>query len=106
MNNKKCSSKKHKEINSVSYCQECRIYMCNKCENHHSELFQNHHQYKLDKDINEIFTGYCKENNHLDKLKFFCKNHNKLCCSSCITKIKGKDFGQHSECDVCIIRAR
>ena len=103
MNNKKCSSEKHKETNSVSYCQECRIYMCNKCENHHSELFKNHHQYKLDKDINEIFTGYCKENTHLDKLKFFCKNHNKLCCSSCITKIKGKDFGQHSECDVCII---
>ena len=84
----KCSSKKHEEINAICYCQECKIYMCNKCENFHSELFQNHHQYKLEKDMNVIFTGFCKEKDHFDKLEFFCKNHNILCCAACISKIK------------------
>ena len=102
-NNKKCSLKKHEEINAISYCQECKIYMCNKCENHHIELFQNHHEHKLDKDINEIFTGFCKEINHFDKLEFYCKNHNKLCCTACISKIKREGKGQHTDCDVCNI---
>ena len=35
--------------------------------------------------------------------KFFCKNHNQLCCTACITKIKGKEYGQHTDCDICII---
>jgi hypothetical protein len=78
-----------------------------KCEKLHSELFLNHHQYKFDKeknDINEIFTGLCKEKNHSIELRYFCKTHNKLCCSECITKIKGSDFGQHSDCNVCTIK--
>ena len=78
MQEKKCSLIKHKEITATNYCPECKIYMCNKCENHHSELFQNHHQVKLDTDIKLLFTGFCKEENHLDKLEFFCKDHN-LC---------------------------
>ena len=100
----KCSSKIHKEINGIYYCPECKIYMCNKCENHHSELFQNdHHIFKLDKDIKQIFTGFCQEENHLDKLEYFCKTHNQLCCASCIAKIKKKGKSQHIDCDVCLI---
>ena len=105
-NLQKCSLLHHKENNAISFCQECKIYMCNKCEKLHSELFLNHHQYKFDKEknnVNEIFTGLCKENNHSIELKYFCKTHNKLCCSECITKIKGSDFGQHSDCNVCTI---
>ena len=102
-NNKKCTLKKHEDINAISYCQECKIFMCNKCENHHSELFQNHNVYKLDKDISEIFTGFCKERNHLEKLEFFCKDHNSLCCASCISKIKREGKGQHTDCNVCNI---
>ena len=101
---KKCSSKKHEEKNAIYYCPECKIYMCNKCENYHSELFQEHHQYNCDKDIDLIFTGFCKEKNHLEKIEFFCKTHNQLCCASCITKIKVDDKGQHKDCDVCIIK--
>ena len=100
---KKCSSKKHEEINAICYCQECKIYMCNKCENFHSELFQNHHQFKQEKDMNEIFTGFCKEKDHFDKLEFFCKNHNILCCTACISKIKRVGKGQHTDCTVCNI---
>ena len=78
--------------------------MCNKCENIHEKLFKKyHHCYKLDKDINEIFTGLCKEENHNEPLEYFCKIHNKLCCVSCICKIKGKGKGFHKDCDVCFI---
>ena len=56
-----------------------------------------------DKNIDEIFTGICTEENHSDKLIYFCKNHNKLCCAECITKIKAKKNGQHKDCDVCLI---
>ena len=100
---KKCSSKKHKEIDAVFYCPECHIYLCHKCENYHSDLFETHHCYNLNANIYEVFTGICKEEDHLDKFKYFCKNHNKLCCASCISKIIGKGNGQHTNCDVCFI---
>ena len=102
----KCSLKKHEELEAIIYCQECKMNMCNKCEILHTELFENsHHQYKLDKNINEIFTGLCKEKGHLNKLEYFCTNHNQLCCAACISKIKGKGNGKHTDCNVCFIEA-
>ena len=65
-------------------------------------MFKNHNPYNSNKE-DEIFTGFCKEENHYDKLNYFCKNHNKLCCASCITKIKSKGNGQHTDCNVCNI---
>ena len=103
----KCYSKGHEEIMPNYYCPQCKIYICKKCEISHSNLFyqKDHRLINLDEDkeINDIFTGYCKENNHLEKLEFFCKNHNKLCCSSCIIKIKKEGKGQHANCDICLI---
>ena len=99
----KCTFKDHKEIDAICYCIECKIYMCNKCENLHSKLFNNHHNYKSDKDINEIFTGICKEKEHNEQLEFFCKTHNALCCASCLCKVKKKGKGQHKDCEVVII---
>ena len=78
--------------------------MCNKCEKLHSEICKNHHQYKLDKNLKYIFTGYCKEKNHINELEYFCKDHNNLCCAECITKIKDIKNGQHSDCNVCLIK--
>ena len=102
---KKCSSKKHLEIDAIYYCQECKIYLCNKCQNHHSELFENHQLYNLDKDINnEIFIDICQIENHIDKCEYFCKTHNILCCVACIAKIKSENNGQHKDCDVCLIK--
>ena len=102
----KCSLKNHKENDAISFCQECRINMCNKCDKLHSELFQDHNQFKLENniDITKIFTGFCKEANHPDKLKYFCKTHNVLCCAECITKIKTQESGQHSDCKICTIK--
>ena len=102
---KKCSLKQHLEIDAISYCQLCKIYMCNKCVKNHSELFKNHNQIKLEKssDKSILFTGICEEKNHKDELKYFCKIHNELCCAECITKLKGKENGQHSDCNICFI---
>ena len=102
--NKKCSNKKHSELNAVSYCVYCNLYLCNKCVNMHIEYLSSHNIINLDKNNKEeIFTGICKEINHKDKLKFYCKNHNELCCAACITKLETKGYGQHKDCDVCII---
>ena len=105
LNEKECSLKTHQENIAILFCYECKIYMCNKCEKLHAELHPEHNQYKLDSNnnIKEIFIGLCYENNHLYDLKYFCKNHNKLCCAECITKFKGKGHGQHSDCEVCSI---
>ena len=102
-NVKKCSLKKHENIDAISYCIECNVFMCNKCLNYHKEFLEIHHNYNLNKNFEEIFTGICKEENHKNELNFFCKNHNKLCCLACICRIKSQGIGQHSDCDVCLI---
>jgi len=104
MENKKCSSESHEETNATSFCSECKIYMCNKCDKIHSTLFKNHHTYNLSTNVNEIFTGICKEEKHNIEIEFFCKTHNLLCCSSCITKIKDEYHGKHTDCEVCLIK--
>ena len=81
---KKCSSKEHGEIDAINYCVECKVYMCKNCINFHSKLLQNHHIYGINEEMKDIFTGFCKEENHDIKLEFYCKNHNILCCAACI----------------------
>ena len=103
-NIKKCSFQNHKENIAILFCQECKIYMCKKCEKHHSELFNNHRQLIISQEEDDIFTGLCNEKNHLIELKFFCKTHNKLCCAECITKIKGDEYGQHTNCEICTLK--
>ena len=96
----KCSYVEHKEIDAINYCAECKKYMCNKCSNYHKGFFEYHILYNIDKDIKDIFTGFCKEENHNDKLEYLCKTHNKLCCLACLCKIKDEIYGQHKDCDV------
>ena len=99
----KCTSIDHEALDAIIYCQQCRVYMCNKCEIFHSKLLKNHQTNKLDKNLKDIFTGFCKEENHLGKLEFFCETHNCLCCSDCLCKIKIKGKGNHLDCTVCIL---
>ena len=101
--NQKCSIKSHKDLVVIKYCEQCKIFMCNKCLNHHKELFENHQLINLDKNNNEIFIDLCKKIGHEKKFEFFCKTHNELCCIGCITKIQEKGYGQHKDCDICII---
>ena len=101
---KKCLYKEHKDIDAISYCQECKVYMCNKCSNHHQGLCENHHQINLDNNNKQSFVDICKEENHPMKLEYFCKNHNILCCAACIAKLKGKGGnGKHKDCDIDLI---
>ena len=100
--NKKCSFKEHKDIDAISYCQDCEIFICNKCANYHQGLFENHRITNINGE-KDIFFDICKEKNHPMKLEFFCKTHNKLCCAACIAKIDTNGYGQHKDCDVCII---
>ena len=98
-NQKKCSNKKHAEIDAISYCQECKKYFCNKCQNHHVEILEDHKIINLNR-VNEAFIDLCKEKNHPNKLEYFCKEHNSLCCVACTSKIKNVWYGQHFDCDV------
>ena len=95
---KKCSSKKHSDIDAISYCNNCKKYFCGKCLTFHFDLFENHKLTDIDKTIDESFFDICA--NHKIHFEFFCKNHNQLCCSSCICKIKNELYGQHTDCDV------
>ena len=87
--NAKCSSSKHADVNAVSFCPDCKKYFCNKCQNFHSEIFENHKVINLNQK-DEIFVDKCKEENHPNKLEFYCKDHNILCCVACISKYKEK----------------
>ena len=100
---KKCSSKKHGEIDAINYCIECKVYMCKNCLNFHSKLQKDHHIFSINEEIEETFTGFCKEENHNIKLEFFCKNHNILCCALCICKMKEKGYGIHKDCETYVI---
>ena len=101
--NKKCSSEEHKEINAISYCCNCQVFMCNKCEQFHSNLLKNHKVYKIDYYLKQEFTGFCKEEKHNNELEYYCKTHNTLCCVACIAKIKNKNNGKHADCVICNI---
>ena len=103
--NIKCSFKEHKDIEDISYCFKCNVYLCDKCEDYHKGLLENHKINDLDSITDQICTGLCNEENHNNiKLEYFCKNHNQLCCGLCISKIKGNGNGQHNDCDVCLIQ--
>ena len=100
---KKCSTKNHSEINAIIYCQKCKKYYCNKCQNYHSEILDDHQTINLN-NPNDIFIDTCKETNHINKLEFYCKVHNALCCLACTSKFKEEGYGQHFDCDVCHIK--
>ena len=97
---KRCSSLEHKELNAVSYCCNCKVFMCNKCQNFHSNLLNNHKVLNIEYYLKESFTGFCKEENHFNELEYFCKNHNLLCCAACIAKVKTNNNGKHTDCAI------
>ena len=77
--------------------------MCKKCKIFHSNLFSNHQNFIFQEVDKEIFTGFCKEENHNIQLEYFCKIHNQLCCAACIAKITRGKNGNHKDCEVCVI---
>ena len=75
-------------------------YICVKVVKMIARLLPNHNIYNLKDDINQIFTGICKEKNHSGILKYFCETHNILCCAECITSIKDNENGKHKDCNI------
>ena len=102
-NIKNCTFKEHSNVNAISYCFICRIYMCNKCENYHSKMFESHKSINKDKYTKDTFTGYCKVENHPYELEYFCKTHKQLCCAKCVIKIGNKNDAIHKDCSVCTL---
>ena len=94
----KCSNLEHKYQKVFKYCGECNKFMCHQCYNYHIKLFNNsHHITDITEEKKELFTGFCEEENHNNKLEYFCKTHNVLCCSSCIEKNSEK--AKHKNCE-------
>ena len=60
--------------------------------------------YLNNKESNETNYDICYEQNHQQKLEYFCRTHNKLCCRACATKIKGLGNGQHYDCNICFVK--
>ena len=100
---KKYSFKNHSDLNAKIYCANCNLYICKEWEIYHSIFGKEHQIYSISKELNEIFTGYCRDENHLNKFEYFCKTHNILCCAKCITKIKNEKNGKHTDCTICNI---
>ncbi|KAL3887749.1 hypothetical protein ACJMK2_000142 [Sinanodonta woodiana] len=94
--------KRCKEVCATSYCQECHISMCDTCKQYHDDIsecdkknsFSFNEQTELDSvrvRPNLAFIEMCPK--HPDeKIKFICKDHQELCCSTC-------GFLQHRMCD-------
>ena len=101
--NYKCSTKDHIDIDAKIFCNICKVYLCDKCQNFHSKIFVDHQVHNLTKENKNFLSNICKEKNHSNKLKYFCKTHNKLCCAACITKIKDEENGQHKDCEICLL---
>ena len=77
--------------------------MFDKCLDSHNKLLKGHLQNDISKNSGETFINLCKKVNHEKKFEFFCKDHNELCCSGCVTKIKYKEYGEHYDCNICSI---
>jgi hypothetical protein len=110
MENKEKKNNKHtnkdKEKSEKCFCQECKDFLSNKCAKKLSIICDNNENNYNINNINEekeIENSICKEKKHTNELKFFCKTHNVLCCVGCISKIKTNEYGQHTDCDICII---
>ena len=41
---KKCSFEEHKDIDAISYCSKCDIYVCDKCKDYHNNLIKRNHK--------------------------------------------------------------
>ena len=91
----KCSNEEHFDIDATAYCSKCRKLLCIGCEQSHKENNPNHKLFRLDNTLDKEIL--CKEANHNEELKYYCKTHNILCCCKCTT-LKDEENGQHYEC--------
>jgi uncharacterized protein YoxC len=53
--------------------------------------------------LTQFFNGFCKEENHSNRLEYFCERHNQLCCLSCIGKGGNVESCKHKYCKICYL---
>ena len=99
----KCSSIKHNNEKATTFCNKCKKFLCETCSTNHCDKNPKHYLFSVEKDLNLNFTGFCNEDQHKNKLDYYCFTHNNLCCAACLCKIKDQGDGQHSECKACYI---
>ncbi|KAL3887892.1 hypothetical protein ACJMK2_000280 [Sinanodonta woodiana] len=95
--------KRNKETPAVSYCRECKISMCVLCQEYHDDISAcskgNILNLNSGNNLNDIppnlaFIEICSK--HLnERIKFFCKDHNTMCCSTC-------GFLEHRKCETIV----
>lgn len=106
-----------KEMETIGFCVECQERMCTYCISQHRKSRASSKHTILDKaeadekhvpdTAAEVFTEKCQI--HKDEIiKYFCQNHETLCCSDCIVLFhrscniehildKSSDIGQSDE---------
>ncbi|KAL3887748.1 hypothetical protein ACJMK2_000141 [Sinanodonta woodiana] len=94
--------KRCRQVSATCYCQDCHKSMCDSCNEYHGDFsvckrensLRFHEQIELDSvrvRPNLAFIEMCPK--HPDeRIKFICKDHQVLCCSTC-------GFLQHRMCD-------
>ncbi|KAH3807378.1 hypothetical protein DPMN_135717 [Dreissena polymorpha] len=80
--------KDNTSTNATQFCTVCKEFMCDDCKRGHSRFKPGKHTFISAKDVTEIPVvvdmkdlDKCEE--HQKKIKFFCKDHSLLCCSTC-----------------------
>ncbi|KAH3810455.1 hypothetical protein DPMN_138847 [Dreissena polymorpha] len=71
------------------FCKDCDEYMCDTCKNPHTTYKTDQHTLVnfLDNKSAPVMIdmkGINKCNEHGRDIEFFCQDHSKLCCSSCV----------------------
>lgn len=90
--------KKHKENVGEFYCRECKQYLCKMCCSAHEDFdFMSGHEVIVASKVNTSeavldMKGYDQCEKHNKRVKFFCVEHQILCCSSCV-------IFEHRKCD-------
>ncbi|XP_052219088.1 uncharacterized protein LOC127836476 isoform X2 [Dreissena polymorpha] len=73
---------------ATQFCTECVEFLCDDCKRGHSRFKAGNHSFIFAADVTDVPVvvdmkdiDKCEE--HKKKLKFFCKDHSFLCCSTC-----------------------
>ncbi|KAL3887931.1 hypothetical protein ACJMK2_000316 [Sinanodonta woodiana] len=90
----------NRETSAKSFCKDCKRFLCTLCKEHHNETLS-----RISHDVIDLSTDYDtsiriprlssieKCLRHLNKsIKFFCMDHNILCCNTC-------GFLEHRKCE-------
>ena len=83
------------------YCTDCSEYLCNNCARVHRKSKTSKHHKLLCRDempkkkLTTVQEKFCSKHS-VELIKYFCENHEQLCCSVCVTL-------DHRKCKVLYI---